>query len=75
MPAVMKAIDAMNAEEKVQTMEYLWASLETSSAEYTPPPWHDKELRRRQELYAAGKVPTYDWTEVRSRLMARRAAM
>jgi len=75
MPAVLQAIDAMSSEEKVQTMDYLWASLESSSSGYQPPAWHARELARREKLYAEGKVPVYDWEEVKTRLEARRAAL
>ena len=75
MPAVMKAIDEMDVTEKVQTMDYLWASLEMSSDAYTPPAWHERELARREKLYAEGKLPVYDWAEVKARLAARRAAL
>ena len=75
MPAVMKAIDEKDAAEKVQTMDYLWSALETSSSEYTPPAWHERELERREKLYAEGKLPVYDWSEVKARLAARRAAL
>lgn len=40
-----------------------------------PPIWHGQELTRREVLYQAGKVPVYDWDEVRARLEARRAAL
>ena len=75
MPAVLKAIDEMDVAEKVQTMDYLWASLESSASNYTPPAWHERELERRERLYAAGKLPVYDWAEVKARLAARRAAL
>lgn len=73
MPAVMKAIDAMDAAEKVQTMDYLWSSLESGS--YEPPAWHAIELARREKLYADGKIPVYDWDDVKARLLARRNAL
>lgn len=73
MPAVLQAIDAMSNEEKVQTMGYLWSSLESSSSDYRPPAWHERELTRRQRLFAEGKVPVYDWSDVKARLEARRA--
>ncbi len=73
MPAVLKAIDAMNASEKIQTMDYLWSSLE--SGNYEPPAWHGFELARREKLYADGKVPVYDWADVKARLSARRNAL
>ena len=42
---------------------------------YAPPAWHAHELARRQRLFAEGKIPVYDWSEVKSRLEARRAAL
>lgn len=48
MPAVMEAIDRMTAEEKIQTMDYLWSQIESSNVGFTPPPWHGQELARRE---------------------------
>ena len=75
MPAVMEAINHMTAEEKIQTMDYLWSQIESSEAGFVPPPWHGQELSRREALYQSGKVPVYDWTDVKARLEARRAAL
>ena len=74
MPPVLQAIDNMTSAEKIQTMDYLWTALEVSSSDYTPPAWHAHELARRRALYEAGKVPVYDWAEVKARLDARRNA-
>ena len=75
MPAIAQAIDKMDAEEKVRTMDYLWSSLEADASGYAPPPWHGRELARREKLYAEGKIPVYDWSEVKTRLSARMAAL
>ena len=75
MSAVMEAIDRMTADEKIQTMDYLWSQIESSETGFVPPPWHEQELARREALYQAGKVPVYDWSEVKARLDARRAAL
>ena len=75
MPAVMEAIDRMTAEEKIQTMDYLWSQIESSENGFVPPPWHGQELARREALYQAGKVPVYDWSDVKARLGARSAAL
>jgi hypothetical protein len=75
MTSVAEAIDGMNVEEKVQTMDYLWSSLEAPASKYTPPEWHGRELARRERLYAEGKIPVYDWADVKARLEARRAAL
>ena len=58
----------MDVSEKVLTMDYIWTSLEASSADYAPPAWHERELARRERLYAEGKLPVYDWAEVKARL-------
>ena len=70
--AMMNEIDAMDAAEKVRVMDYLWTSMEASAVDYEPPAWHGQELARRQRLFAEGKVPVYDWPEVKARLAARR---
>ena len=71
----MEAIDRMTAEEKIQTMDYLWSQIESSETGFIPPPSHGQQLARREALYRAGKVPVYDWSDVRVRLEARRAAL
>ena len=70
MPAIMQKNDEMDVSEKVQVMDYLWSSLESGIVSYTPPAWHGHELARRERLYAEGKVPVYDWAEVKARLQA-----
>jgi len=75
MPQVMEQIDRMNTAEKVQMMDYLWTALESSDSGYVPPAWHGEELARREKLYREGKIPVYDWEEVKERLAARRAAI
>ncbi len=75
MPAIMQKIDEMDVSEKVQVMDYIWSSLESDSSSYTPPAWHGRELARRERLYAEGKLPVYDWAEVKARLQARRNAL
>lgn len=74
MTAVLEAIDNMDVSEKVQTKDYIWSSLESANAGYRPPAWHERELARRQRLYNEGKVPVYDWADVKSRLLARAEA-
>lgn len=75
MTAVLDAIDGMTTAGKVRTMDYLWTSLEADRNGYEPPAWHGRELERREKLLAEGKVPVYDWSEVKSRLSSRAAAL
>lgn len=75
MLAEIQEIDEMDVSQKVQLMDYLWSSLESASGAYAPPEWHGRELARRERLYADGKIPVYDWTDVKARLLARRSAL
>jgi len=54
MPAVMEAIDRMSPDERVKTMEYLWAAM-TAAAEPEPPAWHGDILDERRRRVAAGE--------------------
>ena len=54
MPAVMEAIDRMSPDERVQTMEYLWAAM-TAAAEPEPPAWHGDVLAERRRRAVAGE--------------------
>jgi hypothetical protein len=54
MPAVMEAIDRMSSDERVKTMEYLWAAM-TATAEPEPPAWHGDILAERRRRVAAGE--------------------
>ena len=54
MPAVMEAIDRMTPDERVKTMEYLWAAM-TASAAPEPPSWHGDILAERRRRVAAGE--------------------
>ena len=54
MPAIMEAIDRMSSEERVKTMEYLWAAM-TAAAEPEPPAWHGDVLAERRRRVAAGE--------------------
>ena len=42
-----------------------------SLGDIMPPSWHEQELAHRETLYKAGKVPVYDWADVKTRLEAR----
>ena len=75
MALMLQQIDEMNTNEKVQMMDYLWLSLERASSAYEPPAWHGDELARREKLYSEGRLPVYDWAEVKARLQARQNAL
>lgn len=52
MPAVMEAIDRMTADERIKTMEYLWAVM-TAGVEPESPDWHGDILAERRRRVAA----------------------
>ena len=54
MPAVMEAIDRMSSDERVKTMEYLWAAM-TAAAEPESPAWHGDILSERRRRVVAGE--------------------
>lgn len=54
MPAVMEAIDKMSADERVRTMEYLWAAM-TAAAAPEPPSWHGDVLAARRRRAQSGE--------------------
>ena len=54
MPAVMEAIDRMSADDRIKTMEYLWAAM-TAAAEPEPPAWHGDILAKRRRRVESGE--------------------
>jgi len=54
MPQILEAIDKMSADERVRTMEYLWATM-TRVAAPEPPEWHRQLLDERRRRVAAGE--------------------
>lgn len=67
MSAVMEAIDRMSADERVKTMEYLWAAM-TAAAEPEPPAWHGDILAERRRRVAAGEEGFMSVAESKRRL-------
>jgi len=54
MPTVLEAIDKMSADQRLQTMEYLWAAM-TRAAAPEPPEWHGKVLEERRCRVESGE--------------------
>jgi hypothetical protein len=67
MPAVMEAIDRMSSDERVKTMEYLWAVM-TVTAEPESPAWHGDILAERRRRVAAGEEGFMSVAESKRRL-------
>ena len=70
MPAVMEAIDRMTSDERVKTMEYLWAAM-TATAEPEPSAWHGDVLIERRRRVASGEEGFMSVAESKHRLCKR----
>ena len=67
MPAVMEAIDRMTSDERVKTMEYLWAAM-TAVAVPEPPAWHGAVLAERRRRAQSGEDEFITIAESKRRL-------
>ena len=67
MPAVMEAIDKMTSDERVKTMEYLWAVM-TAVADPEPPAWHGSVLTERRRRAQSGEEEFITISESKRRL-------
>ena len=67
MPAVMEAIDKMSSEERIKTMEYLWAAM-TADAEPESLAWHGDILAERRRRVATGEEGFMSVAESKRRL-------
>ena len=65
MPKVMQEIDSMSAAEKLQTMDYLWASLSTYDCAASPS-WHEQELAATEARVAGGIEKPLPWRAARA---------
>ena len=59
-------LDSMSIEEKLETMEALWADLCRHEDELTVYEWQKEILNERQERIASGKTRFIDWEEAKS---------
>jgi len=64
MPMIKEGIDRMNVGEKLQAMDYLWASLSRDNVD-TVPAWHLEELRATEARVAAGIEQPIPWESAR----------
>ncbi len=55
--------------KKLQLLEEIWEDLAPSLDGMDSPAWHEAELRRTEEEFAAGRIPVLDaeqvWKELR----------
>jgi hypothetical protein len=51
----------MSVEEKLETMETIWASLSANPEAIESPAWHEEELRVREASVASGEARFVAW--------------
>lgn len=68
MPAIMEAIDRMSSDDRVKTMEYLWAVM-TAVAAPEPPAWHGDILAERRRRVESGEARFMSVSESKRRLL------
>jgi hypothetical protein len=64
-------IAKMTREEKLRTMEALWADLAAHEAEVETPSWHQKALQETERRLAAGSEEVLDWDGAKRELRQR----
>ena len=71
MPMVKEAINQMTVEEKLSTLDYIWASLSADSDRLIPA-WHERELKAAEERVVAGVEQPIPWTAAKMILQGGR---
>lgn len=64
-------IERMSREEKLQTMETLWADLSKDDTGVKSPAWHYDVLKATEAKVAAGQEQIADWTTAKRDLRKR----
>ena len=64
-------IAQMTREEKLQTMEALWADLSTDDANVESPAWHEEVLKETEARVADGREQITYWTTAKRELRKR----
>ena len=64
-------IAQMSREEKLQTMEAIWADLSRDDADVDSPAWHQEALKETEARVAAGQEQISDWTMAKRDLRKR----
>jgi hypothetical protein len=65
------AIDQMTWDEKLRTMEELWASLSREDSRLESPSWHEDALKETAARYKAGQEQPLEWAEAKRQLRKR----
>jgi Putative addiction module component len=65
------ANEHMSWDEKVRTVEELWASLTQNESRLDSPPWHRDALEETAARYEAGQEQPVDWAAAKRELRKR----
>jgi putative addiction module component (TIGR02574 family) len=58
----------MSVEEKLQTMENIWASLSANPEAIESPAWHEEELCVREAQIDSGEAKFVDWEKAKEEI-------
>jgi nucleoside phosphorylase len=61
-------LNEMSVEEKLETMETIWASLSANPEAIESPAWHEEELRVREARVASGEARFVDWEKAKEEI-------
>jgi len=64
-------IAQMSRNEKLQTMEAIWADLSRDDANIESPSWHGEVLKETEARIVSGKEKSIDWTLAKRNLRKR----
>ena len=68
MPIPVLPLNEMSVEEKLETMETIWASLSANPEAIESPAWHEEELRVREARVASGEARFVDWEKAKEEI-------
>ena len=68
MPIPVLPLNEMSVEEKLETMETIWASLSANPEAIEWPAWHEEELRVRESRVASGEARFVDWEKAKDEI-------
>ena len=64
-------LERMSREEKLQTMEAIWADLSRDDASVESPAWHNDALKETETRVTEGQEQIADWTTAKRVLRKR----
>ena len=68
MPIPVLPLNEMSVEEKLETMEAIWASLSANPEAIEAPAWHEEELRVREARVASDEAKFVDWEKAKEEI-------